>query len=92
MHPTGIYVAEDAFRITGRGWVLLGELKGTVASGQQLVFENGMAFRIKALQLTSGPAISTKTGLLLDATFDSRQQLLEAGILGVAATVCTPSP
>ena len=87
MATTGTFVTEDAFCITGRGWVLVGQLSGTVVSGQQLVFENGVILRIKAVELMNIRNTTEKISFVLEDTFASRQELLDQSIIGATARI-----
>lgn len=84
----GTYIVEDAFHITGRGWVLAGTLMGQVQRGNQLAFPSGVVVGIKHVDYQ---ILRNSQGerwlLLIQNKFASRQELLDQPIIGAAARV-----
>ncbi len=79
------FTVEDAFHITGRGWVLAGDLVGEVARGNRLLVPDA------ELLITSVEAINRwgrhKTGLFIAQSFASRYELIEQYIIGATAYI-----
>jgi hypothetical protein len=79
------FTVEDAFLITGRGWVLAGDLVGEVASGNRLLVPAA------ELLITRVEAINRwgrhKTGLFIAQSFASRDELIEQQIIGSTAQI-----
>jgi hypothetical protein len=79
------FTVEDAFYITGRNWVLAGNLGGEVTSGNRLV-----AAEAEWL-ITSVEAINVqgryKTGFFIAQQLASRHELIEQPIVVVTARI-----
>ena len=82
----GKFSVEEAFRITGRGWVLVGELEGNILSGYQLDFGNDVVLHVSGIQLTK-VYNSDKLSLLVSNQFESRQELVDQNIIGATAQI-----
>lgn len=82
----GLFDVEEAFFITGRGWVLAGEVSGIVAVGNHLYISKDVL-----LQITEVEAINNKqggkVGLLVRTQFASRQELIDLNIIGATARI-----
>ena len=46
----GTFAVEECFRLSSRGWVLVGTLTGQVVQGNQLIFASGTALPISAVE------------------------------------------
>lgn len=87
MHTqVGTFAVEDAFHITERGWVLAGKVNGTICSGNQLAFDNGILLIVSGVNLIN-TLCTDKIGLLTSAQFASRQDLIDQNILGATAQI-----
>jgi len=79
------FLIEDAFYLTGRGWGLVGDLRGEVARGNRLIVSEA------ELLITSVEAINRhwkhKTGLFVAQAFASRHELIEQHITGAIAQI-----
>ncbi len=82
----GTFAVEDAFRITGRGWVLAGAVTGEVLVGCQLSFASGALLPVSGIEMIN-TLRTGKAGLLISAPFTSRQQLLDWTIIGATARI-----
>jgi len=82
----GTFVVEDAFRITGRGWVLTGVVSGSALAGNELAFPNGVFLRITGVELINMHRLD-KAGLLISDQFASRQEVLDQQIIGATALI-----
>jgi len=83
----GTFTVEDAFLITGRGWVLAGEVSGTVLTGNHLVFGSGSLLRISGVSVINSRTVTGKIGLLVSTQFASRQELIDKQILDATAQI-----
>lgn len=86
----GTFLVNDSFRITGRGLVLVGGLTGDVATGHQLIFENGTRWGIKGVDFVNFYNRYEKLGLLVDAPLATHEELAQRGIIGAVAQIITP--
>ncbi|MBG8554552.1 hypothetical protein [Hymenobacter guriensis] len=89
MHAAGTFTVEDAFYITNRGWVLIGEIQGEFGVVRQLRFATGVLLPISQMcpVNVSNKNRIHKTGLITSAHFASRQELLHQQIIGATAQV-----
>jgi translation elongation factor EF-Tu-like GTPase len=88
----GTFTVEDAFYITGRGWVVVGTLTGEARFGSQLAFPSGLVTIIKSIELIRTNQPSGKIGLLLSVPFTKRQrpddrQVLDQQVVGKTARI-----
>ena len=82
----GTFAVEEAFRITGRGWVLAGAVTGEVSVGHQLAFASGTVLRVNGVEMIN-TLRTGKAGLLIPSEFTSRQELLDQNIIGATARI-----
>ena len=82
----GKFSVEEAFRITGLGWVLVGELEGNILSGYRLDFGNDVILQVSGIQLTR-VYNSDKISLVIFNQFESRQKLVDQNIIGATAQI-----
>ena len=79
------FTVEEAFYITSRGWVLMGNLVGEVTSGNRLVVAE-----VEWL-ITSVEAINVqgahKLGLFIAQQFANQRELVEKPFIGVTAQI-----
>ena len=80
----GTFSALDAFCITGRGWMLVGNVKGDVAVGNKLAFDNGVLLQVRGIELMSR---TDKQALLISPAFSSQQELIDQHIIGATAQI-----
>jgi hypothetical protein len=83
----GTFTVEDAFLITGRGWVFAGEVSGTVSTGNQLLFDGDVSLPISGVSLINSRTASDKFGLLVPTKFASRQELIDKQLIGATAHI-----
>ena len=87
-NTVGKFYVEDAFRITGRGWVLAGLISenASPALGNKLAFDSGVSLHISAFEMIyKKPA--ELVGLLISDQFGSRQELFDQHIIGSTAWI-----
>ncbi|HLK96594.1 MAG TPA: hypothetical protein VK364_02395 [Hymenobacter sp.] len=82
----GTFTVEEAFRITGRGWMLAGALTGEALVGHQLAFPSGTVLRVDGVEMIN-TLRTGKAGLLIPSEFASRQELLDQNIIGATARI-----
>jgi hypothetical protein len=82
----GKFLAEEAFRITGRGWALLGEFEGSILTGYRLDFGNDVILHVSGIDWARTHN-SEKIGLLISNQFASRKELIDSNILGATAQI-----
>lgn len=87
MNAAGTFTVEDAFYITNRGWVLIGEIQGEFSVVRQLRFATGVSLPISQMCPVNIKNQTYKTGLITSAHFASRQELLSQQIIGATAQV-----
>jgi len=85
-NSVGKFSVEKAFRITGRGWALVGELEGSVLPGYHLDFGSGIILHVRWVELTRSYNIE-KFGLIVSNQFQSRQELIDQKIIGSTAQI-----
>jgi hypothetical protein len=85
-NSVGSFSVEDAFRITGRGWALVGEFEGNILPGYRLDFGNNFILRVTHVDFVR-KYNSEKIGLLVSNQFESRQELIDQNILGATAQI-----
>jgi hypothetical protein len=81
------FSVEDAFQITGRGWVLAGAFTGQVSTGNRLLFSNGLTLSIIGVNLINTLSQVDKAGLLVSKQFASKQELIDQQIIGASARI-----
>ena len=85
-NSVGSFSVDDAFRITGRGWVLAGELQGQIEIGYRLNFGNEVVLHVSGVEMLR--KVNTDNfGLLVSNQFDSRQELIDLNIIGATAQI-----
>jgi len=85
-NSTGTFSVEDAFRITGRGWVLVGDFEGNILPGYRLDFGNDLIFYVTGVDFMR-KLNNEKIGLLIRNQFESRQELIDLNIMGTTAQI-----
>jgi hypothetical protein len=83
-NQVGTFTVEDAFHISGRGWVLVGPVQGICNSGMQLIFSAAATWPITGI---TGPNKDGSISLLVPAPFSKRQELLDQQIIGTTARI-----
>lgn len=83
----GTYTVEDAFHITGRGWILVGALAGEALTGNHLAFPSGLVVQIKGVELLNLRNQYDQISLLIPPQFASKQELIDQHIIGATARV-----
>ncbi|QIL78353.1 hypothetical protein [Hymenobacter sp. HDW8] len=87
MHnPVGIFAVEDAFHLTRRGWVLVGEVTGQVDPGNWLVFEPEVTLVVTSVEAINKQGVH-KTGLLVSPHLASRYELPGQQLIGNTAQI-----
>jgi translation elongation factor EF-Tu-like GTPase len=84
----GTFSIEDSFVITGRGLVLAGQLvAGQVATGNYLIFEHNIYWKITAVNFINKHNRTESFGLLMEAPTASQQEFIHKGIVGIAVPI-----
>lgn len=82
----GVFTVEDAFYLTNRGWVLIGELKGYVTTGNWLVFPIEVELLVVSVEAINQLG-AHKTALIISEHFASRNELVAQHIIGNTAQI-----
>ena len=82
----GSFSVHDAFRITGRGWVLAGKVEGLIETGYRLNFGNGTVLQVSGVEMIRKVSADS-FGLLVSNQFESRQELIDLNIIGATAQI-----
>lgn len=82
----GAFTVEDAFHLTNRGWVLVGELKGHVAIGSWLVLPVEVELLVAGVEVLNQYG-AHKTALIISEHFVSRNELVDQHIIGNTARI-----
>lgn len=77
----GVFTVEEAFYLTHRGWVLIGELQGYVTTGNWVVFPGEVELLVIRVEATNQLG-AHKTALIIAAHFASRNELVAQHISG----------
>ena len=82
----GSFLVDDAFRITGRGWVLTGSVEGQIEIGYRLDFGNEVVLQVSGVEMLR-KARTDNFGLLVSNQFKLRQELIDLNIIGATAQI-----
>ncbi|WP_201987240.1 hypothetical protein [Hymenobacter rubidus] len=82
----GTFAVEDCFWLASRGWVLVGTVVGQVVEGHQLVFANGTALSVDAVE-TLRVAEGEKDALVSQSPSLGQSDKLETQIVGLTAQI-----
>ncbi|MBO2008406.1 hypothetical protein [Hymenobacter negativus] len=82
----GSFLVDDAFRITGRGWVLTGAVKGQIEIGYRLDFGSEVVLHVSGVEMLR-KFNTDNFGLLISNQFKLRQELIDLNIIGATAQI-----